>query len=28
VTSHQEEDWGDSVPPPAPPASGAKPKER
>jgi hypothetical protein len=28
VTSHQEEDWGDSVPPPAPPASGAQPKER
>jgi hypothetical protein len=28
VTSHQEEDWGDAAPPPAPQRSSAEPKER
>jgi hypothetical protein len=28
VTSHEEEDWGDAAPPPAPQAGGAKAKER
>jgi hypothetical protein len=28
VTSHEEEDWGEAVPPPVPQRSSAKPKER